>query len=52
MFNKSDLLGKKEMEKKLKIFKKKIKKKFEVISNFEKKDLIKIKKILLKNVSK
>ena len=51
-FSKADLFDKKEIDNKLKEFKKKIKKKFEVISNFEKKDLIKIKKILLKNVSK
>ena len=51
-FSKADLFDKKEIDNKLKELKKKIKKKFEVISNFEKKDLIKIKKILLKNVSK
>ena len=51
-FNKSDLIEKKEMVKKLKTFKSKIKSKFEVISVFSDKDLIKIKKILLKNVNK
>ena len=51
-FNKSDLVEKKDMEKKLKIFKSKIKKKFEVISVFLETDLLKIKKILLKNVTK
>ena len=40
------------MDKKLKIFKDKIKKKFEVISVFSEKDLLKIKKVLLKNVIK
>ena len=52
VFNKSDLLGKKEMEKKLKIFKKKIKKKFEVISVIADNNLINLRKILLKNVYK
>ena len=51
-FNKSDLVEKEDMEKKLKIFKSKIKKKFEVISVFLDTDLLKIKKILLKNVTK
>jgi GTP-binding protein len=51
-FNKSDLVEKKDMDKKLKIFKDKIKKKFEVISVFSEKDLLKIKKVLLKNVIK
>ena len=51
-FNKSDLVEKKDMEKKLKIFKSKIKKKFEIISVFLDTDLLKIKKILLKNVTK
>ena len=49
IFNKSDLLEQKDIDKKLKIFKNKIKTKFEIISVFSKKDLIKIKKILLKN---
>ena len=50
-FNKSDLLEKKDIDKKLKVFKNKIKNKFEVISVFSEKDLLKIKKILLKNVT-
>ena len=50
-FNKSDLLNKKEIEKKLKLFKSKIKKKYEVISVFVDKDVKKIKKILIKNVN-
>jgi GTP-binding protein len=51
IFNKSDLLEKKDIDKRLKTFKNKIKKKFEVISVFSKSDLLKIKKILLKNVN-
>ena len=51
-FNKSDLFDKKDIDKKLKLFKSKIKKKFEIISVFSDKDLLKIKKILLKNVNK
>ncbi len=51
-FNKSDLLEKKDIDKKLIIFKDKIKVKYEVISVYLKKDLIKIKKILLKNAYK
>jgi len=51
-FNKSDLIEKKKIDEKLKIFKNKIKCKFEVISVFSKKDLLKIKKILLKNANK
>ena len=47
LFNKSDLLEKKDIEKKLKNFRKKIKKKIEIVSIFSKKDLLKIKKILL-----
>merc|ERR1712127_998813 len=50
-FNKSDLLKKEEIDKKLKEFKKKIKKKYEIISVFSSKDIQKIKKILIKNVS-
>ena len=52
VFNKSDLLGKKEIEEKLKIFKKKIKKKYEIISVITDKNLINLKKILLKNAYK
>ncbi len=51
-FNKSDLLEKKDIDKKLKTFKNKVKGETEVISVFSKKDLFKIKKILLKNVDK
>ena len=50
-FNKSDLLKKDEIEKKLKEFKSKIKKKYEVISIFVEKDIQKIKKILIKNAN-
>jgi len=52
VFNKSDLLEKKEIEKKLKIFKKNIKKKFEVISVITDNNLTNLRKILLKNVYK
>jgi GTP-binding protein len=52
VFNKSDLVEDKEIEKKLKIFKKKIKKKYEVISVVTDKKLINLKKILLKNANK
>ena len=50
VFNKSDLLEKKEIDEKLKIFKKKIKKKFEIISVVADKNLTNLRKILLKNV--
>jgi GTP-binding protein len=50
-FNKSDLLKKEDIDKKLNEFKNKIKKKYEVISVFSNKDIKKIKKILIKNVS-
>jgi GTP-binding protein len=52
VFNKSDLLEKKELDKKLKIFKSKIKKKFEVISIVSDTNLITLRKVLLKNVHK
>ena len=52
VFNKSDLVDKKEIEKKLKIFKTKIKKKYEIISVVADKNLVKQKKILLKNANK
>ena len=52
IFNKSDLLDKKDIDRKLNLFKKKIKSKFELISVFSKQDLEKVKKILLKNVNK
>ena len=48
-FNKSDLLDKKEINKKLNEFKKKIKSKYEIISVFSSKDIQRIKKILIKN---
>ena len=51
-FNKSDLFDKKDIDIKIKTFKNKIKSKLEIISIFSKKDLLKIKKILLKHVSK
>ena len=51
-FNKSDLFDKKDIDIKIKTFKNKIKNKLEIISIFSKKDLLKIKKILLKHVSK
>ena len=50
-FNKSDLLEKEDIDKKLKEFKNKIKKKYEVISVFSTKDIEKIKKILINNVN-
>ena len=52
VLNKSDLLEKKEIEKKMNLFKTKIKKKVEIISVFTDKKLLDIKKILLKNVHK
>ena len=52
VFNKSDLVEKKEIEKKLKAFKKKIKKKYEIISVVADKNLINLRKILLKNANK
>ena len=51
-FNKSDLLEKKEIQDKLKNFKKKISKEYDFISVFSQKDINKIKKILIKNVNK
>ena len=50
-FNKSDLLKKEDIDKKLKEFNNKVKKKYEVISVFSNKDIQKIKKILIKNVN-
>ena len=52
VLNKSDLFGEKEIELKLKIFKKKIKKNFEVISVISDKNLINLRKVLLKNAYK
>jgi len=51
VFNKTDLLDVKDVEKKMKIFKTKVNKKINTISVFSKKDLLKIKKILIKNAS-
>ena len=50
-FNKSDLLESEEIIKKLSIFKKKVKSKYEIISVFSNKDLLKVKKLLIKHVS-
>ena len=50
-FNKSDLLKKDEMNKKLNEFKKKVKSKYEIISVFSNKDIQKIKKLLIKNAN-
>jgi GTP-binding protein len=50
-FNKSDLLKKEDIDKKLKEFKDKTKKNYEVISVFSNKDVQRIKKILIKNVN-
>ena len=49
-FNKSDLLKKDNIERKMKEFKSKIKTKSEVISVFSNKDIQKVKKLLIKNV--
>ena len=50
-FNKSDLFENAEIMKKLSEFKKKIKSKYEVISVFSNKDLLKVKKLLIENVN-
>jgi len=50
-FNKSDLLENKDILTKLSEFKKKIKSKYEIISVFSSKDLLKVKKLLIKNVN-
>ncbi|OUV59938.1 MAG: GTPase ObgE [Candidatus Pelagibacter sp. TMED128] len=50
-FNKSDLLEKKDIDKKLKEFKNKVKTKYEIISVFSIKDILKVKKLLIKNVN-
>ncbi len=52
VFNKSDLLEKKELNKKLKLFKSKVKKKFEIISVATDTKLTNLRKILLKNAHK
>ena len=49
--NKSDLLKKEEIDKKIKEFKNKITAKCEVISVFSNKDIQKVKKLLIKNVN-
>ena len=50
-FNKSDLLDKKEIKKKLNEFTKKVKSKYEIISVFSNNDIQKIKKLLIKNAN-
>ena len=50
-FNKSDLLDEEEIKKKLNVFKKKIKSKYEIISVFSNNDIQKIKKLLIKNAN-
>ena len=52
VFNKSDLFEKKEIDEKLRNFKKKIKKKFEIISVITDTNLINLRKLLLKNAHK
>ena len=52
VFNKSDLLEEKDIKNKLKIFKNKTKKKFEIISIVADNNLTNLRKILLKNVHK
>jgi len=49
--NKIDLVEKKDMKKKLERFKKKVNTKYEVISVLSEKDLLKTKKVLLRNVN-
>ena len=51
-FNKSDLIEKKELNKRIEIFNSKIKKKYKVISIFKKDDIKTIKKVLITNVNK
>ena len=48
-FNKSDLLDNNVINKKLNEFKKKVKSKYEIISVFSKKDIQKIKRLIIKN---
>ena len=50
-FNKADLLDKKEIDKKLNEFKKKVKSKYEIISVFSNKDIKRIKRLLIKNAN-
>ena len=49
--NQLDLLESEDIKKKLSEFKKKIKSKYEIISVFSNKDLLKVKKLLIKNAS-
>ena len=49
-FNTSDLVKSEEIIKKMNEFKKKVKSKYEIISVFSNKDLLKVKKLLIKNV--
>ncbi len=51
-FNKSDLLTKEEIDKKLKSFTNKINKKYEIISVLLEKDIKKIKRLLVQNVNR
>ncbi len=51
-FNKSDLVEKNELNKKIDIFNRKIKKKYKIISIFKKDDIKTIKKVLITNVNK
>jgi len=51
-FNKSDLVEKNELNKKIDIFNSKIKKKYKVISIFKKDDIKTIKRVLITNVNK
>ena len=51
IFNKLDLIKKENIDQKLKKFKDKIKKKYEIISVFSNQDIQKIKKLLIKNVA-
>ncbi len=50
-FNKSDLLDKEQLKNKIDDFKKRVKTKFEIISVFSNKDILKIKKLLIKYAS-
>jgi GTP-binding protein len=50
-FNKSDLLDEEEIKKKLNVFKRKVKSKYEIISVFSNNDIQKIKKLLIKNAN-
>ena len=52
IFNKSDMLDKKQYKEKEIYLKNKIDKKFEIISVFNNNDLSKIKKVLIQNVAK